>query len=391
MRKYTILFNFNLTFREFATFTLCFVNMKKLYTACLLFISLFASVHAETGVASADTGILSFRFKNINFLRDDEYANPITEGYTLIGFIIQPTLVYSPVSRLTLSLGAQIQSYAGAAKINSPALIFSTSYKISKRWTITLGSLDGCDKHRMDDPHYYRERLYTAYTESGLRLFMEDANIFNDVWVNWENFIFKGDTTREIFHIGESFNYLSPEFWNGFSFEMPVQMIAKHMGGQISNYPEHVETFYNFSLGLRINYNIAGGTYGRIGIEYQQFRFQFVSLHGNIGIKYGNAFWLRLHYDLGSFYFGSYYWKGHDFYAPDGNPIYSSISDRTPDLIIPDRSIWTNSVYFTIHPIKNFELFTGVDLYYDMLAKHLDEALTLHLRFDQMITLHRFK
>jgi hypothetical protein len=366
--------------------------MKRLAAVIWLIIHFSIAVNAETGMALPDTSILSFRFKNINFLRDNEYGNPITVGYTLIGFFIQPTVVYSPFKRLSLSLGGQILSYAGTEKIKSPILIFSTRYKISSSTTIIVGSLDGCDKHRMEDPHFYRERLYTAYTESGLRLFTEADHIFNDVWVNWENFIFKGDSTREVFNIGESFNYNSPGFWRGFSFDIPVQMIVKHFGGQISHYyPERVESFYNGSTGLRINYDIGEGRYGQVAIEYQQFRFQYVSPHGSLGIKYGDAYWLRFHYNYKSLYIGSYYWKGHNYYAPQGNPIYSSVSERTPDLIIPDRSVWTNSVYFTFHPTPFFEIFAGIDSYYDLLTKHMDGALTLHLKFDQMIPLKRFK
>jgi hypothetical protein len=366
--------------------------MKYRCIVILLFLVLSAAADAEGLIAPPDTGILSFRFKNINFMRDNEYANPITEGYTLIGFLIQPTVVYSPFSRLNLSLGVQLQSYAGAQKINSPVLIFSTSYKISRGTTITLGSLDGSDKHRMDDPHFYRERYYTAYTESGLRLVTQDKYVFNDVWVNWENFIHKGDTTREVFNIGESFNYTSPSSHGGLSLEVPVQFIVKHYGGQISNYaPEVVETFFNSSAGLKLNYDIGNGLYGRVSIEYQEFGFYYKSKYGTFRIKSGNASWIRLHYSYRSLYFGSYYWKGRNYYAPDGNPIYSCASERTYNLIIPERSIWTNSFYYTFHPAKFFEVFAGVDLYYDVGARHLDEALTLHLKFDQMFTLHRFK
>lgn len=365
--------------------------MKKLSVSCLLLVLISASINAETDTIPADKAILSFRFKNINFLRDNEYANPITEGYTLLGYFIQPTFVYSPLKRLEITLGVQILNYAGTDKIRTPMLIFSTKYKIAKNTSLIFGALDGCDKHRMDDPNYYAEKLYTNYTENGIRIVTEKEKLFNDIWVNWENFIFKGDTTREIFQVGESFNYISPRFLGRFDLEIPVQVIFRHLGGQISDYPEHVETFCNGSAGLRINYSLGDGKYGRVAIEYQQFRFQYVSAHGNIGIKYGDAHWLRLHYNFRSFYFGSYYWKGHNFYAPEGNPIYSSISERTPDAIIPDRSILTNSVYYTIHPAKFFEIFAGVDSYYDLLTRHMDGAITLHLRFDQMFTIFRSK
>jgi len=366
--------------------------MKYRITALLIILFISAQVSAGEEIMPSDTGILSLRFKNINFMRDNEYSNPITKGYTLIGFLIQPTLVYSPASNLSLALGAQILSYSGAPRINSPMLIFSTSYRFSRNSTIILGSLDGSDKHRMDDPHFYRERLYTAYTESGLRLFTETNHIFNDVWVNWLNFIFKGDTTRESFNIGESFNYTSPSTKGGLSLEMPFQFIVKHYGGQINGWIRgKVETYYNGSAGLKLNYDIGNGRFGRVSIEYQEFLFKYYSRHGTFGILNGYASWIRLQYTYKSYYFGSYYWKGNNYYSPTGNPIYSSASDRTAGLIISDRTILTNSFYYTLHPFRYFDLFAGVDSYYDLGTRDLDLALTIHLRFDQMFTLHKFK
>ena len=37
------------------------------------------------------------------------------------------------------------------------------------------------------------------------------------------------------------------------------------------------------------------------------------------------------------------YWNAHNFYAPNGNPIYGSVSDYQPDVVIHDRKIITNS------------------------------------------------
>ena len=365
--------------------------MKRLLLISLMTCLMPGGMIGETVSVLPDTALLGFRFKNINFMRDNEYANPLTEGYTLLGFLIQPSFVYSPVPVIKMSLGVQLQSYAGAASINSPVLIFSTSFRLTRKTTLVLGTLDGCEKHRLDDPVFYRERMYTAQTESGLRLFSEDEHLFLDIWVNWENFVFKNDTTREKFFIGVSFNYLSPGFLNGFSLEVPLQMVFRHLGGQISNYPEHVETFYDGSVGLKLNYDISGGRGGRLSLEYKQLRFQYISAHGEFSIKYGDASWIRLNYNIGQFRFGTWYWRGHDFYAPEGNPIYSSVSERTPGLIVPDRSVWTTSAGFTIHPVKFFELYAGAESYFDLRSNHLDAALMLHMRFDQTFTLKKFR
>ena len=56
----------------------------------------------------------------------------------------------------------------------------------------------------------------------------------------------------------------------------------------------------------------------------------------------------------------------HDFYAPNGNPIYGSVSDYQPGLVIHDRRIINNSFSLKILPASSLELYFGVDLYYDI-------------------------
>ncbi len=359
--------------------------MKFPGTSLFLFVMLTAASHTTSAISPADTGALSFSFRNYNFVKDNEYSNPITEGYTLIGYFIQPSVVYSPAEKFRLSLGLQLMNYSGAEKIRAPRLIFSTSYRFSKRSVILLGSFEGSDRHRMYDQQFSRERTYTANMENGLRVYSEGERFFNDTWVNWENFIFRGDTTREVFEVGESFCYSSPHSGSGFNIELPVQVYAKHKGGQISNYNQYVETFLNMSAGLRVNYLFDNGRYGRLAGEYQQFRFQYISPHGDIGIRNGNAGLLAIHYYIRSFHYTSSLWHSHNFYAPDGNQFYSSISERFPGTFIHSRSILTNSVYFTIHPASFFELFAGVDTYWDLEREDLDIALSLHLAFNRFI------
>ena len=105
----------------------------------------------------------------------------------------------------------------------------------------------------MLDPHFNKERIYNAFSEDGLQLMTTNKHIFSDSWLSWENYIFKGDAEREIFTAGESFRYTSPEVSGLITLEIPVQVQVKHFGGQISDYPEHVETYLNIAAGARIS------------------------------------------------------------------------------------------------------------------------------------------
>jgi hypothetical protein len=90
-------------------------------------------------------------------------------------------------------------------------------------------------------------------------------------------------------------------------------------------------------------------------------------------------------------YVGAAYWKAHNFYSPNGNGIYSSVSDYQANIIIPDRKIITNYFYLTLLPSSYLELYLGLETYYDIDLKRMDSSLTLHLNFEKLIKLATLK
>jgi hypothetical protein len=361
----------------------------------IILITVFIPVWESYGQSAPETGSepgeLSLRVKSINFIKNNEYYNPVIEGYTMPGFFFQPELVYAPTGKVTLHAGTHLLKYWGTEKFSQVRPVFSTSLDLSKNTSLILGTLSGSDKHRLFDPHFNSERLYSAYVEDGVQLTSKNDNLFNDTWLSWENFIFKGDSTREIFTFGESFRYTSSPVAGFLQFEVPLQFQLKHFGGQISNYPEQVETYFNLATGVRINIDLADKRYGQAGIEYLQFINKVFAGESPTGISNGYSSWIKLHYTYKAFYIGAAYWKAHDFYAPNGNPIYGSVSDYQPGEVIPERRIISNFFYLTLLPESYLELFLGLDTYYDVDLKRLDNSITLHLNFDKLFRLATLK
>lgn len=361
----------------------------------IVFLTLLVTSWNIYGQASEDTGThpgeLSLSIKSIAFFKNNEYSNPITEGYTLPGFFFQPELVYAPSKKVTLRAGTHLLKYAGTEDFSQIRPVFSTILKFTGKTFLTIGTLSGSDKHKLFDPHFNSERLYTAYAEDGFQLTTGNDNFFNDTWISWENFIFKGDSTREVFTFGESFRYKSVPVAGFMQFEIPVQMQFKHFGGQISNYPEHVETYFNLATGLRINFDLAQKRYGQAGVEYLYFLNNEFSGESESGISHGYASWMRFHYTYKALYIGAAYWSSQNFYAPNGNAIYSSVSDYQANVIVPRRRIITNYFYLTILPESYLELFLGFETYYDVDLKRLDNAISLHLNFEKLIKLATIK
>jgi hypothetical protein len=87
----------------------------------------------------------------------------------------------------------------------------------------------------------------------------------------------------------------------------------------------------------------------------------------------------------------SSYWKSNDFYAPNGNPIYSSVSDYQEGVIIHNREIWGNSIFIKLTPGGYFEFLAGFETWYDLGFKSLENSITIHLRFDKLINLVSYR
>lgn len=350
---------------------------------------------------------LSLNIESMNFFRNNEYFNPIgssdfvlaselpwyadkslwVEGYTLTGFFFRPELVYNLTSNITLRAGGHFLNYWGAGRFTRIRPVFSTSVDLTKNTILTLGSLRGSDKHRFFDPHFDKERLYREYDENGLEIVTNTGNFFNDLWINWENFIFRGDTDREIFTVGESFRHVSPLIANTISIELPLQIQFKHFGGQISNYSEHVTTFFNAATGLRVNFDVSEKRAGQVSAEYTWFYNKVIPGRETYILNEGSASWWRLQYNYKSFSFTGAYWHADDFYAPNGNPLYASVFVFESDYIIQERKLLTAAASINLLPQSNLELFFSLETYYDIPGERLDHAATLHLNFEKLFRL----
>lgn len=331
------------------------------------------------------TGDLFLKLNNINFVRNNEYSNPIIEGYTLIGYFLQPEIIYRADEKVAVSLGANMLSYSGTDRFTKIKPVFSTTFSFSDSTFFRIGTLTGSDEHRLQDPHFNRERLYTNYAEDGLQFRTAGKRYFSDTWLSWENFIFRGDNEREILTAGESFRYSLPPVFRNINIEMPFQLLIKHYGGQISDYDEQVETFLNMAIGIRAGIDAGSSRESMAGIECMYFSGNSLTKNSPWDINKGYAGWYKLFGTFKNASLEAGYWHSDNYYAPDGNFIFSSVSDHIENLVISERSLITGSFNLTL-PWKDMLEFTfAFDGFYDTDLRRFDNAMTLHLRFGKLI------
>ena len=246
--------------------------MRRTLTILFLFISISAFAQMDSllyersyQLDSVRTGELSVELDNVSFFKDLEYDGALVTGYTLPGLWVQPKLTYQPLNNLSLELGAHALIFAGKLKYPNMGYqdiakwkggdysegthilpFFRANLQMGKVH-IVLGDIYGGQNHHLIEPLYSRELNLTADPEMGLQVLVDLKHWHLDAWVNWQSFIFKGDTHQESFIFGGN-SELKFGRWT-----IPVQAVVQHRGGEIQVDSAHhgVQTLINAAIGGR--------------------------------------------------------------------------------------------------------------------------------------------
>ncbi len=323
---------------------------------------------------------LLFRLNNTNFFKNNEYFGLSTEGYTLLGYNIAPTFIYYAGSRLRLQAGLNAQKYHGEEKFSEISPIISAQLKLTHNLDLIMGSLRGNIHHRLSEPMYDDEWQYTQPVENGFQFIYNTDRLWADTWINWEQFIQSGDTIPEIFTVGINIttNLLKSE--SGWKINIPTQMLARHIGGQVNKDDTPMQTVVNLSFGLDASKK-TGGFLNSVGWFGNWLTYSDVTNSNSLGVNKGNALYtgIKAEGKKGLAMIG--FWNANNFIAPKGSPLFQSISTYDPLAIIPHRQLLTGKLgyYRTFLTQICFSfLFEG---YYDIPNKQFDYAYGIHLSF----------
>jgi hypothetical protein len=315
------------------------------------------------------------------FVRNNEYFNNIVEGYTLFGYQFRPYLSLYPVKKIRIDGGIYLLRDFGGHNFRQVLPYLMMKYSTGN-FSLIFGNLEGALTHRLTDPVFDFERVINNRLEQGLQVNWISDRFFIDGWINWENFIQFGDTSQEIFTAGIStdFKLLHSD---RFSLSVPIQVVARHHGGQINVTDSPVYTVYNSALGMKLKYNFnSSGFYRSLSFEGYYTGYSGDETVKLIPYYKGRGILVNLVNEFRFFDLYITYWKGHDYYSPLGMPIYKSVSyNYAQDKYVePERSL----LYLRL--FTEWELSKGVNLafrfepVYDLNHQHLDHTESLYLR-----------
>ena len=276
----------------------------------------FAWAQADsTFVEAADSNVhaLRLRIGADAFFIDNEYNSPTFKGYTLPGVRVRPVLTYDPLKDIHLELGAEALFFHGARHYPNYAYHDISSWKGHQYtsglhvipWfrtdasigpaTFTLGALHQRDTgfHDLALPLYNPECSYSADPEMGIEGRIKVSHYTLDAWVDWQSFIYKGDTHQEAFTGGVTQSiHFTPDAKKkeGLSVSMPLQVLFQHRGGEIDNTHTGAQTLCNLGGGLRAEWRQHKGVVRSAGCEILPMKSE--QLSGNLWAKkHGTGVW----------------------------------------------------------------------------------------------------
>lgn len=351
-----------------------------------------STFHIGQRVDRIDSNKFSLSVRNADFLKNNEYFNKIVQGYTLIGFYLQPRLVYQATPNLKLEGGVHLQKYSGLNKFTQVLPVFTVNYQAFNWLNIIIGTLYGSINHCMIDPVFDFERVYKNNVENGVQIIVDHKRIRSDLWLNWEKFIFEHSTFQEELVFGNSteLNITAPG--KRVILAVPLQFLFAHKGGQDLNIPgHHVETLMNLAYGMHLGLNLNDKIVQRLVFRGYVTHYKDLSALKVLQYKNGLAFYPSLALEGKFFDLMVAYWDGKQFIAPRGEAYYQSISHNDSVYTESNRRLITLKLGFHHTISKGIEAGVRFEGYYDIQHKIFEYSYGLYLIFMRDFLLKKIK
>ncbi len=360
---------------------LLLVQMKKLYSSFLIFI-LYVGLPVKgqffVDAALPDSSGLKMpeqkfglRISSIAFFKNNEYFHPLVEGYTLPGFQLQPRLYYDLGEKFSLEAGVHLSQFSGKDGLNSVDPLFRATYNATPKFSVLLGWLKGTANHQLIEPFYQWEKLYTDPLEYGVQFLVDKPGFKLDTWIDWEKYIELNDPFQEELTFGTTTKIRLLQ--NGlFEFWIPVQATIKHKGGQAIAVDEPLTTHTNWVTGFNVVMNRQSQILRRLMFDFYYAGFSDFSPQKRMPFKNGYGMYSIVTANISSFTSSLGYWRGRQFIAPHGEPLFQSVSFTDPFITKPDRYVITFKTSYLKQIFRNVSFGAYFESYYDIKLSQMD-------------------
>lgn len=358
------------------------MQLTSTYFWCVIFL-VFSNIDLTGQQLSQDT-VASKYSVNLPahfFIKNNEYFNPYTEGFTGIGVIAQPNVSYHFDEKSKFTVGAHFLKYSGLNSFSEIIPLIRFESQLLKCFKLIVGNIEGAGKHQLSEPLYRYDLDYQNRVEYGLQALIKSKRITSDTWLNWEQFVEKNDPFPEMLFVGNvsTFDLIKK---NAFRLDVNTEILISHVGGQIDQASNPDRTLLNYSISPSLGMELNG-----FQLIFKPGFYRFNVVNGNLSNngqlflneENGYGLWYQLMSNVNKLVVSIGYWNATDFYAPIGESLFFSYNDETLELISSNRSLLTSSLDFPWQPFDYLQLDAGYRGYYDTSSKQFDYTIYFNL------------
>ncbi len=323
------------------------------------------------------TGSFYIAVDNVNFFKNNEYKGDIATGYTLTGAWLRPKLVYYPDKKLRMEFGGNVLKYNGRDEYHHLSPWFNVQFQPTEKISVILGNLNANQNHNLPEPIADPERFLTAKPEAGLQIMYKSPNFTADLWIDWQQFILKGDPIKEQFAFGTRTNWKILEKGSS-SLSIPFAFYGWHQGGEIDIAQGLAKSYISITPGLsymkklsgktfrqwRLNTHYSLSTYPEDGIVFLEPKGWGFYANSSMATRFGG---LTLAY-----------WHGHQFYTPQGGPLYQNLS-YSGTKMIPENKLLNLKYHFDYELMPQTFFGFRFDYYYDTINRQTMNSAALYV------------
>lgn len=317
-------------------------------------------------------GDIMLRIVDQNFFKNDEYFSDYIEGYTLVGYRLQPSVTYYMFNNVCIEAGVQILQYGGTDRLDKVYPMVNAKWQINRTWQMVMGMIDGHMSHNLHESMWEPERQLTDKPETGVQMKVRRPHLDGEVWMNWQQFIKRGDTIPEKFTVGISADIKPGDGKSGWKMEIPVRLLVSHVGGQISDFSERMQSLANGSASLIIGYGWGEGSINRLYFDLHGQFFHAMVDGGVRPFSDGGAIHPQIGVKTRLFDANVGFWHAKNYFSLYGNPTFMSLSNYNSDVYSKNRNMLTMEANFNYGIGKNLRLSIGGKGYYDTDASQMD-------------------
>lgn len=374
---------------------------KCILTGCACFVFLF-NAHAQNARdyeelffkpdSSSSEGDLILRVSDINFFKNNEYFSDYIEGYTLVGYRLQPSLAYylykpdpnSTDGAITLEVGCHILQYGGTDKYDKVFPVATAQWQINRNLTMIMGTIDGHIGHSLPESMWEPERQIVDKPEMGVQMKLQKRDFGGELWLNWQQFIKRYDTIPEKFTVGIRADY-EPSINSQLHFRVPVRVLMSHIGGQISDFTERMQSLANGSVSLQLG--MVRQSMKSERRMYVDLEWQFYHAMVDKGVRPfsdGYALYPKVCYEnrwgrRSSIDIAVGYWRAKNYFSLYGNPSFMSLSNYKVDIYSKRRDMLTYAIDYSYAMGEMLRFSIGSKGYFDTRENQFDYSYNISL------------